>query len=237
MEARPETPRFHVSRKSDSSSLLPPGKLQEEIFPGTGEIGTEAVHVVRLDDAIGVAELPRPILFKIDVQGLELDVLKGAEASLGGIDHLYVEVSFVPLYTGQAVAHEIVDWLAQRGFRLSGIYHVEFDKAPLGPGRYALSAGAVTRQDRFVFARKRLDIDGAGKPPLHEFASAAPSARRLGASDRSVSKAAATSAASQRVTMPACAEETSWWILTRSEITTGVAQASASITLMPKFSV
>jgi FkbM family methyltransferase len=125
----PGDAEIHVSRKSDSSSLLPPGKLQEEIFPGTGEIGTEAVHVVRLDDAIGVAELPRPILFKIDVQGLELDVLKGAEASLGGIDHLYVEVSFVPLYTGQAVAHEIVDWLAQRGFRLSGIYHVEFDRS------------------------------------------------------------------------------------------------------------
>lgn len=120
--------QMHVSRKSACSSLLPLGVLQEEVFPGTSEVGTQAVSVVPLDDAVDVASLPRPILLKIDVQGLELDVLRGGEKSLASIERLYIEVSFVPLYVGQAIAHEIVAWLAERGFLLAGIYHIELDR-------------------------------------------------------------------------------------------------------------
>jgi hypothetical protein len=85
--------------------------------------------VVRLDDALRVSELPHPVMLKIDVQGFELNVLKGAERSLTDIDHLYIELSFAPLYVGQPLASEVVAWLAQRGFVLAGIYHVEPDQA------------------------------------------------------------------------------------------------------------
>jgi len=120
---------IHVSRKSHSSSLLPIGDLQKKIFPGTDEIGIEPVSIAPLDDAIKISTLARPVLLKIDVQGQELEVLKGASKSLAGIDHIYMEVSFMALYVGQPLAHEIVAWLAREGFVLAGIYHLEFDRS------------------------------------------------------------------------------------------------------------
>ena len=40
---------------------------------------------------------------------------------------LYVECSFVELYTGQALAHEVIAWLAGRGFVLKGVYNMGYD--------------------------------------------------------------------------------------------------------------
>ncbi|MDE2465567.1 MAG: FkbM family methyltransferase [Alphaproteobacteria bacterium] len=117
---------IHVSRRMDSSSLLPIGKLQEQIFPGTEEAAIENVRVVRLDEELAVSGLPKPILLKIDVQGFELELLKGAKASLPHIDGIYTELSFVPLYSGQPLAHEVIAWLAEHDFRLAAIYHVSY---------------------------------------------------------------------------------------------------------------
>lgn len=40
---------MHVSGRDDSSSLLPISNLQEEVFPGTGEVETADVQVAPLD--------------------------------------------------------------------------------------------------------------------------------------------------------------------------------------------
>ena len=121
--------RIHVSRRSDSSSLLPIGRLQTQIFPGTEEVRAEDVPVFALDNVVKADELAGEILLKIDVQGFELELLRGGEISLQAIDHVYVEVSFVQLYEGQALAHEVIAWLALHDFVLAGIYHVSFDRA------------------------------------------------------------------------------------------------------------
>lgn len=45
----------------------------------------------RLDDLVRVRNLPRPIVAKIDTQGSELRILRGAERSLPHFDHLICE--------------------------------------------------------------------------------------------------------------------------------------------------
>lgn len=89
---------IHISRREDSSSMLPIGQLQQEIFPGTEETGVRRVRVERLDFAVNFEKLPKPLLLKIDVQGYELALLRGAEGALRGVDGIYVELSFVRLY-------------------------------------------------------------------------------------------------------------------------------------------
>lgn len=112
---------LHVSARDDSSSLLPIGTRQVEAFPGTEEQRRERVQVDLLKDFLG-AGLPRPTLLKIDVQGYELAVLEGAGHSLNLVDEVFVECSFVELYTGQPLADAVICHLANADFRLAGVY-------------------------------------------------------------------------------------------------------------------
>lgn len=64
-------------------------------------------------------DLARPALLKLDVQGFELEVLKGALLTLPLIDAVIAECSFAaapPIPT----ASELVDFMSQAGFRLTG---------------------------------------------------------------------------------------------------------------------
>jgi FkbM family methyltransferase len=124
--ARPGKATLHVAAADDSSSLLPIGRSQLQAFPGTREVETMEVDVVTIDDEVG-DELPRPWLLKIDVQGYELEVLRGATKSLAsGVGEVYVECSFAELYEGQPLADEVVAFLLDHGRRLAGVFNVVY---------------------------------------------------------------------------------------------------------------
>ena len=57
-----------------------------------------------------------PDLLKLDVQGFELQVLKGCEASLGGIRAILTEISLLDLHADVPLLHELTGWLGERGF-------------------------------------------------------------------------------------------------------------------------
>jgi len=118
--AAPGTAELHVSASDDSSSLLPIGERQVAEFPGTQETGTISVDVVCLADVVDQS-LPGPRLLKIDVQGLELDVLRGLGEQITLIDDVFVECSFTELYEGQALADEVISFLLEHGLRLLGV--------------------------------------------------------------------------------------------------------------------
>jgi len=120
---------MHVSRLDDSSSLLPITKEQRQVFPGTSEVGTVSVRVGRLAEFVRPDEILAPALLKIDVQGYELEALQGCEDMLSRFDSIYCECSFVELYAGQALAGQVVAWLADTGFDLAGIYNTHYDRA------------------------------------------------------------------------------------------------------------
>jgi FkbM family methyltransferase len=118
---------FYVSRSSDSSSLLPITGKYMAAFPGTEGVAVTRVRTVPLDDVIDCGSLRRPTLLKIDVQGGELAVLRGAERLLLCIDEVFVECFFVELYEGQPLIDDVINHLYGRGFRLAGIYSLVRD--------------------------------------------------------------------------------------------------------------
>ena len=120
---------MHVSRLDDSSSLLPITRRYTTAFPGTEEATSISVPVTRLDDVLADPAPARPCLLKIDVQGYELEVLRGGEQTLRGVDEVFVECSFVELYTGQALAGELIAHLWSRGFKLTGVFGIKRDIA------------------------------------------------------------------------------------------------------------
>ena len=117
---------LHVAARDDSSSLLDPTPLLESEFPETGAVDELTVPVRPLDAAIGAEDLERPALLKIDVQGAELGVLRGAPKLLGELDEILVEASFAELYGGQPMADEVVVFAHEAGFGLAGVYSVTY---------------------------------------------------------------------------------------------------------------
>ena len=112
----PGTATLHLSKSADSSSLLPIGKKQTELFEDTAEVGMIEVPVQRLDD-LGAHWAGRSRqLLKLDVQGFELNVLRGAVETLKACEYVYAECSEVALYDGQALRPEVEDFLGRHGF-------------------------------------------------------------------------------------------------------------------------
>ncbi len=119
---------MHVSRADDSSSLLPISGLQRQLFPGTEERETRPVTVTPLGAALFAAQISAPALLKIDVQGYELEVLKGCVSLLHYFDYLLAECSYMELYTGQALVDEVITFLDKAGFALAERSNLTRDK-------------------------------------------------------------------------------------------------------------
>ncbi|HEC96597.1 MAG TPA: FkbM family methyltransferase [Nitrospirae bacterium] len=141
------TMTIHVSERDDSSSLLPIGQNQTDLFPHTGEREVRETPVLPLHEVIDAEEICSPALLKIDVQGFELEVLKGCRSMLDHFSYIYIECSFIELYKGQALAYEVIDFLHKHGFFLSNVYHMSYDHE-----------GRAIQAD-FVFERRKTDMD------------------------------------------------------------------------------
>lgn len=72
-----------------------------------------------LDDLIGMMGLPQPKYLKIDVDGAEAEVLKGAEACLRGVKSVFIEL------TSEAMRSFAVAVLDAHGFILKAKYQVQ----------------------------------------------------------------------------------------------------------------
>lgn len=136
----PGSATMNISSRDDSSSLLSIGTRQEQEFPGTGTDHTITVSVSTLDAEIE-RPLRGPVLLKMDVQGFELDALRGGPRTLGEVDVALIECSFVELYEDQALAGEVVHFMSEAGFNLDGVYEV------------AYSADGSAIQGDFLFRR------------------------------------------------------------------------------------
>jgi FkbM family methyltransferase len=119
---------MHISRRHDCSSLLPISATMTKVFPGTEEVGVARVSIGPLASFLSPDDIVAPALLKIDVQGAELDVLHGCGDMLERFLYVYVELSFVALYVGQALCDECIAYLRTRGFRMRGIHNLCEDR-------------------------------------------------------------------------------------------------------------
>jgi FkbM family methyltransferase len=106
-----------------SSSFLDMEPIHKTHFPESSYIYQEKVAISTIDAQIKSLDLdPRKVLLKIDVQGYEYEVLEGARNSLSKIPFCYLEVSLVPLYTGQLTLLSVLNLLADSGHQVIDVF-------------------------------------------------------------------------------------------------------------------
>jgi len=95
------------------SSVLKP-KIVLEQYPGIKFPGKELVKMIRLDDAeIDITDYN---FMNIDVQGYELEVLKGSEKTLNNIDYVYTEINVDEVYEDAPHVDKLDEFLSTYGF-------------------------------------------------------------------------------------------------------------------------
>src|SRR5262249_20091707 len=102
---------------------------------------------------------PTPSLLKIDVQGSELAILRGAELSLGAIDVLLLETWLWRGYEGKVpLLLELAMWLGQRDFYLWDVAGLERDPSDVLTGMDCVFINARTMQPYMTYRAYRVSV-------------------------------------------------------------------------------
>lgn len=113
------TVAINVAANSESSSILTATAANVQLEPGVRGVAVETVPLNRLDHAaLDYLSAESRIFLKIDVQGYELQVLRGAAGLLPGIEGLQLELSLSTLYHGEPQYREVIDAVESLGYAL-----------------------------------------------------------------------------------------------------------------------
>jgi len=109
---------FHVNTLAATSSVL---SADENLLGTEIDISGKTIETQSrtLDEV--TADCPTIDLLKIDVQGAELEVLKGGAGALKKTKLAWIEVSFKPLYKGSALFEDVRLYMETQGFEMINI--------------------------------------------------------------------------------------------------------------------
>ena len=106
---------IYITARKDSSSLLKPSNNYHKKY---SVIDTKKIKLQKLDDLNFMKNIKRPSVLKLDVQGFELETLRGGQQMLSNIDYIIVEVSFVKVYENQVNANDLIAFLNSNFFKI-----------------------------------------------------------------------------------------------------------------------
>jgi len=131
--------QYHIGVLSDAS-----GKevnfYQNDNAPGgnsyyreNAEIQPAAAHLyadkylrklrtITLDAIVNLKKFPPPDLIKMDVQGAELDVLKGAQETIKTAKHIILELQIVEYNKGAPLKDTVIDYMDSIGYDCLGLF-------------------------------------------------------------------------------------------------------------------
>lgn len=153
---------MRVNESEGTNSLLegdPEGK--GSIYGGLlKEKGTVSVKTTSLDDWLDQMKIAQVDILKLDIQGFELEAIKGVSKSLnnGNISALLCEIMFSKCYKGQPTWTELVNEIGRHGYTLYNFFDHQY------------ANGQLRQADGIFFHESMVEsILGKGEHHFHSF--------------------------------------------------------------------
>lgn len=135
---------LNVSMNSQSSSFLPILKRHLMGAPDSAYTHTEKVPMLTLSSVLEDLGENNTSALKMDVQGYESEVFKGASRVLNNLPIIFTEMSLQTLYAGESLFTELSSQILSSGYTCVGIW----------PGYFDPNEGEMLQVDA-LFASKR----------------------------------------------------------------------------------
>jgi len=113
-----ETTLFVSNGESNGSSSLLPPKEHLIIHPSVSFDEKILVKTITIDDWARISNIQKVDFLWLDLQGVELKVLKSGTELLKSVKVIYTEVSLVENYEGGELYSDLREWLEFKGFRV-----------------------------------------------------------------------------------------------------------------------
>ncbi len=125
--AEPGEALINVTASSDLASFLDPNDFGSERYQNIAVASQERVPISTVDLFLaGLKDdvVSANILLKMDTQGFDLNVFRGATQSLGRVAALLSELSIAPIYANMPHYLEALKVYEDAGFALTGLYPI-----------------------------------------------------------------------------------------------------------------
>lgn len=121
---------FYITKEARRSSLYPPNDVVLAQFPQAERFKIDKIVPLSCEKVKALEWIAREYkincvdFMKIDTQGSELSILKGASALFPSMWGIEVEVEFLELYRGQPLFRDVDSFLSSQGFQLIDLRRV-----------------------------------------------------------------------------------------------------------------
>lgn len=125
-----ETLRINVFGDTQFSSFLEASDYSKAMWQDIRQYATEDVAVVKLDevfDSIKSITGCRNFYLKLDTQGFDLSVFRGAGESLRDIHAMQSELSLISVYDGMESSFTGIEKYREAGFLISGLFPINIE--------------------------------------------------------------------------------------------------------------
>ena len=123
---------FYLTKKLQTSSMYVPSRAYLDLFPNSKRydiVKTTKVEVTELDNLVDIHNQPH--FLKLDIQGSELEVLKGSVKTLKNVLGLEAEVNFKEIYEKIPLANDVEKFLYSQGFVLNDfLTYFRWERSP-----------------------------------------------------------------------------------------------------------
>lgn len=127
----PGSMELRLTGSPGSNSLLAPNEYALGEMPRIfKQRGTEVVEVITVDDVFEEATRgAKAVFLKVDTQGFDLEVIRGASTTLGRFAAVQVELAMQKTYEGQPGYLDVIATFDARGFAPAVLYPTFSDSA------------------------------------------------------------------------------------------------------------